>query len=82
MTTEVKTKQENILQLIGIGICAFCELRHGTCERDLPCDEVKTAAFESRQQLHSQGVVLKVEHWLPTHSGMVCTVDPLIETGG
>ena len=32
--------------------------------------------------LHSQGVVLKVEDWLPTHSGMVCTVDPLIETGG
>ena len=30
--------------------------------------------------LHSQGVVLKVEDWLPTHSGMVCTVDPLIET--
>lgn len=29
--------------------------------------------------LQSQGVVHKVEHWLPTHSGMVCTVDPLIK---
>ena len=29
--------------------------------------------------LHSQGVVIKVEEWLPTRKGMVCTVNPLIE---
>ena len=29
--------------------------------------------------LHSQGVVIKVEDWLPVRDGMTCTVEPLIE---
>lgn len=28
--------------------------------------------------LHSQGVVIKMEDWLPTRDGMTCTVEPLI----
>ena len=28
--------------------------------------------------LHSQGVVIKVEYWLPTRSGMTCTIEPLV----
>ena len=31
------------------------------------------------QYLHSQGVVIKVEYWLPTRDGMTCTIEPLIE---
>ena len=29
--------------------------------------------------LHSQGIVRKVEDWLPIRSGTVCTIEPLIE---
>ena len=31
------------------------------------------------EHLHSEGVVIKVETWLPTRSGMTCTIEPLVE---
>uniref|UniRef100_A0A6M3K9Y3 Uncharacterized protein n=1 Tax=viral metagenome TaxID=1070528 RepID=A0A6M3K9Y3_9ZZZZ len=31
------------------------------------------------EYLRSQGVVIKVEDWLPMRDGMTCTVEPLIK---
>ena len=31
------------------------------------------------EYLDSEGVVIKVETWLPARSGMTCTIEPLVE---
>ena len=78
MVQETMTKQEKIGEVIERHV------RNAMADYSRDGDEAlaeRTARY-ILIDLHSQGLVLKVEHWLPTHSGMVCTVDPLIETGG
>jgi len=61
------TKQEKIIEGIGHVI---------TVNRPYIANKI---AYKIAEYLHSQGVVIKVEEWLPTRKGMVCTVNPLIE---
>ena len=64
------TKQEEIKK--GLVSLLFGVCMHIT---DNPDDK----AEEIMGYLHSQGVVIKVEDWLPTRDGMTCTIEPLIE---
>lgn len=43
-------------------------------------DEYRKIAKTFISYLHSQGVVIKVETWLPTRGGMTCTIEPLVAT--
>lgn len=39
----------------------------------------KSTVGEALLALVKLGVVIKVETWLPTRSGMTCTIEPLVE---
>ena len=60
------------------GDCAYFGKKECPFENNLACQECDERIHELLSYLDSQGVVLKVENWLPTRSGMTCTIEPLV----
>ena len=74
---EVDGVFRHYLESVCSAVIAKCTIQR-VCDKGEICPIINRLLPDLKKDLHSQGVVIKVEDWLPTRSGMTCTVEPLL----
>lgn len=75
----IEARREEIREGMRPFFCECCEpADRGCSEYDGQCSMVSEVLPKLLSYLDSVGVVIKVEGWLPTRNGMVCTIESLI----